>query len=361
MDTNLGYMGADLGGVTWGNGIFVGVGKYISDDAAYIETSIDGLAWQRIPKTYSVLDLYAVTYGKGIFVAVGWDSYAGRNAYTSTNGINWSPGQLTGLPVLTCVTFGNNLFVAGATASTYRNLCTSPDGINWTARDSGAPASDPGNIQGVAFGNGTFVAVDSARHCYVSPTGGSWTQYTNRLVGSRIDFCNDFFFTPTGPGTNSISTDGTNWVALTNNTGVAFKRVVYAAGMYVAISDTGVFTSTDMTNWVVRPVPGNEDRHLNAVCFGGGRFLTVGYASPLPYVPLGYVSDPVAGIRISNGTPPVLQLSGLLQHFYRIDRRSPGLGDGWESVGNILLTNSPQSWSDSGTNGAAFYRSVLLP
>ena len=73
MDTNLGYFGADLGGVTWGNGIFVGVGKYISDDAAYIETSIDGLSWQRVPKTYSVLDLYAVTYGKGLFVAVGWD------------------------------------------------------------------------------------------------------------------------------------------------------------------------------------------------------------------------------------------------------------------------------------------------
>jgi len=50
------------------------------------------------------------------------------------------------------VTYGNGMFVAVGNAG---KLLTSPDGVTWTARDSGT--GQP--LFGVAYGHGTFVAV----------------------------------------------------------------------------------------------------------------------------------------------------------------------------------------------------------
>ena len=50
------------------------------------------------------------------------------------------------------VTYGGGMFVAVGNAGTF---LTSPDGVNWTRRESGT--GQP--LFGVTYGNGTFVAV----------------------------------------------------------------------------------------------------------------------------------------------------------------------------------------------------------
>jgi hypothetical protein len=58
-----------------------------------------------------------------------------------------------------------------------------------------------------------------------------------------------------------------------------------------------------------------------------------------------------------------LNLSGLNGRTNRIDYSTNlETGSGWQALTNIVLTNSPQAWTDSAaTNGQRFYRAVLLP
>ncbi len=374
------YRGASLAGVTYGNGRFVAVGSYPGDDYGLVQTSEDGLTWTNYTTSdISILDLGDVAYGNGVFVTVGYDGYAGYNIYSSTNGINWS-AHLSKVSNVTSITYGGGLFVAGSdglspgypsAGTTNRNIFTSPDGITWTARNSGAPVNDVQPISDIAFGKGdfltTWIGVDASAHSYVSYFGTTgWQRYTNNLVGYRINYCNGRFITTTGAGINSTSTDGITWVAVTNDSGSWFSRIIYAAGMYVACSGFGsasrIYTSTNLTNWTARLLP-DASIYINAGAFVGGRFVIVGTQHPSTlYTPVGYASDPVAALGINPGAPPTLQIYGLVQHNYRIDRLTDVPSTNWQTIGTVTLTNSPLAWPDpQATNSSAFYRAVLLP
>src|SRR5882724_10044420 len=61
--------------VTHGNGRYVAVGYYPNTDSGVILTSDDGLGWtQRNQNNIQdpTFDLYSVTYGTGVFVGVGF-------------------------------------------------------------------------------------------------------------------------------------------------------------------------------------------------------------------------------------------------------------------------------------------------
>ena len=102
-----------------------------------------------------------------LFVAVGWDGYANANLLQLLYqfrliGLAHAIG---GILDVYGVTYGGGLFVAvgdgywytGGGVYTNKNILTSPDGINWTARSSGAPATDVDSLADVAYGAGTFV------------------------------------------------------------------------------------------------------------------------------------------------------------------------------------------------------------
>jgi hypothetical protein len=94
-----------------------------------------------------------VTYGNGLFVAVG--KYG--TILTSPDGVTWTARTSGTSDYLRSVTYGNGLFVA---VGEYGTILTSPDGVTWTAQTSGT-----GNdLNGVAYGNGLFVAVGGRHH-----------------------------------------------------------------------------------------------------------------------------------------------------------------------------------------------------
>jgi hypothetical protein len=367
----IGLNGSALSGIAYGNGRYVAVGYYVGDDTGLIQTSEDGMNWTLVSsQTVSILDLYNVTFANSIFVAVGWDFYTGGNIYHSTNGINWTPHN-TAIANIYALTFGAGLFVAGgdgvllnSSARTNRNIYTSPDGIAWTARVSGAPANDVQTISDVAYGAGRFVAVDGATHLYRSTTGSStWTRTTNSSAGGWISFCNGLFIVPSGPGTNLISTDGLSWTLITNNTASTFGRVIYSDGYDVALAGAKIFTSTDGTNWVQRNLQPLSNVALNGIASGNRNFLAVGYRyPPFPYRPVAYISDPLVALGMNRGFPPQLSLSGLLGRSYRIEQLGYLRSNNWQSAATFTLTNSPSTWTDTAApNSARFYRAVLLP
>jgi hypothetical protein len=358
--------------VTYGNGYYVAGGAL--GDFGVIETSEDGVNWAVRGDFYSnnpaILALYKVTFGNGTFVAVGYDGYGNYgNLYNSTNGINWTSHTNATVSNFNGVTYGNGLFVAVGDGmipmtnlTTNRQIYTSPDGITWTARTSGPPASPVNTIWDVAYGAGKFVAMDGAGYIYTSTTGTSWTKRINSGTGYTISYCNDRFILPSGPGTNQISQDGVTWLVLTNNTMSTFRRLLYTNGLYVALSDSKVFSSTDMTNWIQRNFPANE--FLTDIALGPHNVIVAGRQGSPQWAYKAFVSDPFVAVSVQPGPPPQLAISGLQGHSYRIDYLD-GLQSGannWQTLTSFSLTNSPLLWSGTTvTNAQRFYRAVLLP
>ncbi len=355
--------------VTYGNGRYVEVGEYPESDNATIQTSDDGTNWTlRTHNDFSVLDLFDVTYGNGLFVAVGWDALSGRNIYSSTNGINWTP-HTTSMDNVFGVTYGGGYFVAvgdgvtvGSSTQTSDNIYTSPDGTNWTVVDTGVLTT----LQDISYGNGRFVAVDNAKNIFSATPSDlvDWSVTPNSLAGNKVSFCNGRFLISAGKNANLISLNGLSWSTLTNNTGGTFGHVIYTAGTYVALAGSNVFSSSDATNWIQRGFVPPANLTLNDLVAGPRNVMLTGYITPtLSYfMPVAYLSDPLISLGMSPSFPPQLTIAGLTNKTCRIDMATNLLSGSWQPLTNLALSNSPVVWTDTqATNGSEFYRAVLLP
>jgi hypothetical protein len=378
----LGFMGIMLRSVAYAQGRYVAVGTYTGDDKGMIQTSDDGLNWtMRSPQDYSILELYDVAYGNGTFVAVGWDYYLGRNLYHSTNGINWTSHTNATVSNFYGVAYGDGLFVAvgdgllpslgGPAAYTNRNIYTSPDGITWTGCDSGAPVGDVHSIKDVAYGAGSFVAVDNAGYTYTSDSGETWTR---NIPGSNpaialneyVNYCNGRFIALGNSGSNFVSSDGLSWTPMVKDVPNDFSRVVYAHGLYAALSGTNLFTSANGTNWMPRNLQPPPNANWGGLAFGNSSLVVVGWTYPsMPMVPIASVSDPLTpDLAISPSFPPRLTISGVQGGAYQLeylDGLQPTTND-WHPLAAFSLTNSPLIWADTtATNSQRSYRAALLP
>jgi len=352
--------------MAYGNGRYVLVGQQAADDNGFVQTSEDGINWtMRTTLNYAVLDLYDVTFGNGVFVAAGWGYFGGPQIYHSTNGINWTPHSM-GAGNLHGVISGGDRFVAVGDPfdTNNHNIFVSLNGNTWSPRSSGF--SDA--IYDVAYGAGRFVAVDGASHIYNSPTGTTWTRTTGSNSGRFVSFCFDRFIVPAGTGINLVSVDGLAWWPVSNNSGATFTRIIYAGGYYVALSlYSDVFTSTDGINWVHRNLPPTQGvfRNLTAINFVAGKVIVGGYTytgDSRPRLPLLYISDSFASVKINLGNPPNLTVSGLTNRSYRIEYLTDLQSNDWQPLSTFILTDSPFTWLDSSaTNSSRYYRAVLLP
>jgi hypothetical protein len=174
-----------LTGVTYAGGQFVAVGFHGAGATAIgvVVTSPDGVTWTDRTSTASIAaDLNAgVAYGGGKFVATG------NAAYVSTDGVTWTPENAQSTDLMATIAYGAGLFVSvdGATGGT--DIITSPDGIQWTKRQT-STSLGAGYGNTLAFGNGIFLAPTLA----TSTDGITWTskptpegQMTNAVYGAN--------------------------------------------------------------------------------------------------------------------------------------------------------------------------------
>jgi hypothetical protein len=255
--------------IAYGNGIFVAVGRMPGKqhDSGVVLTSSDGTIWSA--NTYDIT-IYQVVYGNGQFVLLGYN-----NNYVSTDGVNWTPvptnkngvyveggmgtyqlisgngvfaffsggttqfitstdgvnwqtedmglidysgtGQIYPDISVTGAVYGNGMYVAVGTYYTntpnggyYPIVITSQDGIKWKMTKLNEPFS---TWNGVAYGNGTFVANAADGSILTSPDGLAWTARATGVNASykAVFFCNDWFVALGSDGTISASPDGVNW------------------------------------------------------------------------------------------------------------------------------------------------------
>jgi hypothetical protein len=159
----------------------------------------------------------AVAYGNlnntPTFVTVGQGNsptYTGPNTYYSINGGNTWTAATTGPPskyhAYNGVAYGNGIFVAvGVTNGGYPAVGVIYDsfdgGKNWTQIPPALFTAPPAPFSSVTFANGFFVATTSGGNIWVSPDGANWTQTSIVASGSlRAVASGDYQYIAVGDG-----------------------------------------------------------------------------------------------------------------------------------------------------------------
>ena len=153
------------------------------------------------------------------------------------------------------IAFGNGIFVAVGSSST---AMTSGDGNNWTIvpANSFAPSWDAAarpDLYAITYGGTGFVAVGQWGHIFHSTNGTNWT----RIEGSSGD---PFPGWGERPNLNSVTHDGTRFVT---------------AGASIG-SGARTANSTDGINWTFVENGSTGNNQIFGIASGGGRIVTVG-------------------------------------------------------------------------------------
>lgn len=183
---------------------------------------------------------------------------------TSTAGTNRQNG----------VAYGNGIYVAVGNSGTIQ---TSTDAVTWTSR-TGANTSSQ---LAVTFGNGIFVSTGNIGSIQTSTDGITWTNITraNTLSQRGVTFGNGIYVAVGGNGeigTIVTSTDAITWVNRTSDTANVIYDVAYGNGVFVAVGlNSTRQTSTDGVTWTLR-TRANTTPDLLGVTYGNNIFVAVG-------------------------------------------------------------------------------------
>jgi len=144
----------------------------------------------------------------------------------------------------------------------------------WTVQTNGGSNI----LQNVVYGNGLFVAVGSAGWVMTSSDGIQWTAQSSGTSNSlyTLAFGDGRFVAAGNRGTIIVSEDGVNWTGIDSGTQNPLFGSTYGDGYHVVAGGSNVVVSSDGYVWTNRSSPVLTRAYLNAVVYGGGRFVGVG-------------------------------------------------------------------------------------
>lgn len=262
--------------IAYGNGQFVSVGWCYNEQALVVISSTDGAIWvrrfvgPRAAPPFFGSDAYSIVYGNGRFVVVpaGWSTAQGGFGAISDDGVCWTSVQSETNGGFEAVTYGHGQFVA---VGPHGSVATSPNGVNWTQGQTGTTDWLEDWLGGVVYGNGRYVAwgfqiTNSPVMPPVLMTSLDGVNWTERLWAKNggfhingIAFGQGRFVAVSGFNVFT-STDGANWTAGATNTNEVYL-VAYGDSRFVAedasgtILESGPFSSVAlMPRFRHRPV-----------------------------------------------------------------------------------------------------------
>ena len=199
--------------------------------------------------------------------------------------LSWKIGTLGTTAVCEGVAYGNGMFVAISRADTI-GAFVSTDGITWM--HVAFPVTF--DARAVAFGAGKFVITGWSSNNVIlySDDGVHWSQTTNPRTGTFENLCygSDRFVSFTSSSspasTNFIySLDGINWVSGGTISYSLMSALGYGNGKFIAF-DTAPYYSTDGISWVKGTITGTSN-NKRAIAYGNGRFVAVGNSGQAAY------------------------------------------------------------------------------
>ena len=175
------------------------------------------------------------------------------------------------------ITFGNNTFVAVGERGTVRY--SSDNGSSWDNGTSGTTRE----FYEIAYGDNTFVAVGQrGRHSYSSNNGTSWDNGTwsdtDHVTG--VEFGNNIFIGSSSTNLTKSTDNGANWNLI--GAGLKVYDVAFGNSMFVACGAEGaiVTTSDNGSSWTTR-TSGASTSTLYGITFGNNQFFSVGSSGKL--------------------------------------------------------------------------------
>ena len=234
----------------------------------------------------------SINYLDGRWVAL---STTGEDA-TSVDATTWNVGSIPD-GSWHSTAYGNGRFVALSSANTVPNELDSSDALTWNTMTGppGAPvqsgrAIENGQWNGVAYGDGLFVAVGADGVVSTSSDGVTWAR---RFWRPQDDFSSvtfgdgRFIAVDAAAGNVLISLDGLHWSLIRSpltgvvnppSGGLHLSSVVYGNGTFVAFgSGTGagyVATSDYGYSWTLSNF--QPAQSIQSATFGCGTFSAVG-------------------------------------------------------------------------------------
>ena len=192
-------------------------------------------------------------------------------------------------------------------------------GLNWT----NVPASSVGNLQGVDYADGHYVAVSDQGSALASTDGVTWTPITlmssnvatDHLNARAITHLNNTYVavgsvspTPysTSSGAAATSTDGVTWTMASTTAVTTPMHGVIAGTRFVGLGESGqLYSSTNGLTWSALTTL-NGVQTLNAGVYAGGRYLAVGDA--------GYIAASADSVAWQAGQVVVVGGAGVNLH-----------------------------------------------
>ena len=172
--------------------------------------------------------------------------------------------------------------------------------VNWVAVADSSFGTSNNQINDVAFGNNTWVAVgQNGKIAYSTDNGRSWTAvpagtaanqsgFRNVTSVNAVAFANNMFIAVGGDGTNaslagiSYSTDGRTWTAVASPPQGGWNGIAYGGGRWVIVGGfaqsvpTQTAYSTDGRTWTTVDVSGAIPSSVYGVAFANSRFVATG-------------------------------------------------------------------------------------
>jgi len=200
-------------------------------------------------------------------------------AQTSVAATDWVSRTSAAVSRWYGIAYGNGTYVA---VSIDGSVMTSANGITWTTRNTGILGK---SWNAITYGNGIFVATswgainDDQTGIMTSPDGINWTLRTAaaKEAWQGIAYGNSIFVA-VAPGQDGnhvmTSPDGINWTLRTPAAVLPWFRIAYGNGIFVATSQVGdIMTSANGINWTSRTSP--VDNLWNGITYGNGIFVAV--------------------------------------------------------------------------------------
>jgi hypothetical protein len=259
---------------------------------------------------------------------------------------NWySRYSITADKRLEGIAYGNGLFVAVGNLGT---ILTSPDGRNWTLREAGT-ADD---LQGITYGNNMFVATGNTGTILTSTDGITWTPRTSGTSTGiwGITFGNGIFVAVGGYSYTATiilsSSDGIEWTIRTAGSSNCLNSVTYGKGIFVAVGNGGrIRTSTDGIVWTTRSSGTSE--WLYTIIYSKDIFVTVGDAGVILTS-----TDGITWIKRASGTSSSLRSITYGNNIFFVGVYS--------SSGPSFLTSTDGiTWSPSATGNSHLWLSAV--
>ena len=229
-------------------------------------------AWRVTAGPLTNASWYAATYAQGRFVVVGH----GDQTASSTNGVTWSVRRAPG-GSWQSLAYGAGRFVALSSVDTTLREMISSDGVHWSAL-----AGPAGEWTGLTYGAGRFMAVSALGQLETSLDGVHWsTTWTrSQFLLNSVSFGNGrFVAVDSADGDALVSLDGRHWSFYTITTPLTpWFAVTYGNGVFSTFSPDGLAaTSTLGYTWVTHRV--GAAQQMNASAFGCNTFFATGQAS----------------------------------------------------------------------------------